>query len=340
MRVFYVGQDSNKRQSLLKSKDDLLLLGFDRWDDYDFKTTFPVQCRIGGQDVRTGAIKILFRGEKVSFKFLDGLVDAGWDGEFPVPDVEYVSVPVGTTFYEQIDGHLDGAATLELARCLKDASLKRWIDEDPTSIKLIESDGFRHSLLRERGAQAAYHNGWKFFSAASINVGDMQFRFVDSQGDHQCLKLGFDSADRLLPHDIHVLIGPNGVGKSQTLMQMVEHWLDLSADGDGEIGFEDAPNINQMIVISYSPFERFPIDTDDTVRNTGDRQDHHVYRYFGLRGWQPVFDKLGKSEKKFACRTVGRKLMRLGHCWLAFLTIKSTVLFETGPQKLRLWRKC
>lgn len=298
MRVFYVGQDTQKRQALLKRKGDLLLLGFDRWDDYDYKTSFPVQCRIEDEDVLTGAIKILFKGEKVSFRYLDNLVSGGWDGEFPVPGASYVSVPAGTTFYEQIDGYLDSAATLEVARVLNDASLRRWIDEDPDSLELIESEGFRHSLLRERGAQAAYHSVWKLLSAASINVGDMQFRFLDPQGEYQKLNLGFDSTERLLPHDIHVLIGPNGIGKSQTLMQMVEHWLDLSAKDDVDAGFSDPPNINQLIVVSYSPFERFPIDTENSVKQSGGRQDHDIYRYFGLRGWQSVFDKAGDSQKK------------------------------------------
>ncbi len=298
MRVFYVGQDSSKRQALFKEKDDFLILGFDRWDDYDFKTTFPVYCRIGGREVKTGPIKILFENEKVSFSFLDGLVNAGWNGEFPVPSAEYISVPAAITFYEQIDGHLDSTAMLEVARTLKDASLRRWIDEDPASFELIESDGFQYSLLRERGAQAAYHNGWKFFNSSSINISDTSFGFLDSQGSKQLLNLEFDSAERLLPHDIHVIIGPNGVGKSQALMQMVESWLDLSVGEEGDTGFKEPTNINQMIVISYSPFERFPVDADNTLKNTGDRQDKHVYRYFGLRGWQPVFDEDGKSEKK------------------------------------------
>ena len=98
----------------------------------------------------TGAIKILFNGEKVSYSYLDSLVAQGWDGEFPVPNVNYVSVPASTTFYEQIDGYIGSNETLKIARILNDASLKRWIDEEPVSLELIDSDGFRHSLLRGR----------------------------------------------------------------------------------------------------------------------------------------------------------------------------------------------
>ena len=298
MRVFYIGQNTQKRHALLKQKGDLLLLGFDRWDDYDYKTSFAVQCRIDGENVQTGDIKILFSGEKISYRYLDNLVTEGWNGEFPVPSASYISVPASTTFYEQIDGGLGSAATLEVARVLNDASLKRWIDEDSDSLRLIDSEGFRHSLLRERGAQTAYHSVWKLLSAASINLGDMQFRFLDPQGELQELDLGFDSTERLLPHDIHVLIGPNGVGKSQTLMQMVEHWLDLDPENNVDVGFTNPTNFNQLVVVSYSPFERFPIDTENSVKQSGGRQDHDVYRYFGLRGWQSVFDKTGESQKK------------------------------------------
>jgi ABC-type Mn2+/Zn2+ transport system ATPase subunit len=298
MRIFYVGQDANKRKALLKRKEDLLLLGFDRWDDYDYKTLFPVQCYIGGESIQTGEIKILFKGEKVSYRYLDDLVANGWDGEFPVPDVSYVSVPGNATFYEQIEAHLGNAPALEVARALNDASLRRWVDNDSSCIELTESEGFRHSLLRERGAQTAYHSVWKILSAKEMNVADMLFHFIDSCGNNQVLDLGFDSTDRILPRDIHVLIGPNGVGKSQALMQMVEYWLDLSREDDDDVGFEDSPNINQLVVVSYSPFERFPIDSANSVKKTGKRLDLDVYRYFGLRGWQAVYDSTGKSKKK------------------------------------------
>ncbi|WVV48416.1 hypothetical protein THH46_04275 [Pseudomonas sp. NA13] len=83
MDVYYVGTDKTKRSTLLASDADVILLLFDRWDDFNFKTTFPTYCRIGGQVVELCPIRILFDGQKVSYSYLDELVANGWNGKFP-----------------------------------------------------------------------------------------------------------------------------------------------------------------------------------------------------------------------------------------------------------------
>ncbi len=297
MKVIYIGKDKLKRDSFIKEDDDILLLGFDRWDDYDYKTTFPTVCKIKGEIVETGSIKILIAGQKVSYEYLDNLLKEGWNGEFPIPEKEYISVPSAITFYEQIDGRLGHQLALKTAEILRDASLKVWIEDDKNSIEFIKNEGFRTSLLRERGANSAYHNAWKLFSEASIIVKDLRFNFRDPENKLQTLNLKFNSKS-LLPQDIHVLIGPNGVGKSQTLMQMIEDWLDIRVTDKTDVGFEDDININQLVVVSYSPFERFPIDTKNLHNSSGKIQDEGIYRYFGLRGRQTIYDKSGSPTSK------------------------------------------
>lgn len=295
MKVVYVGRDTARREALLKKSHDILLLGFDRWDDYNFKTTFPTECRIGGVEVETGSIKILIKDEMVSFDYLDQQVAKGWSGEFPIPDTNYISVPSSLTFYEQILGHLGTGSAVEVAQVLKDASYMVHVEEDPISSALITERGFNSSLLRERAARAAFIDGWKLFKGAGITVEDIRFRFLAPDGTEQTLDLTF-GADSLLPHDIHVLIGPNGVGKSQTLMQMVEHWLD--PDSDARVGFDARLNLNQMVVVSYSPFERFPLDATGNSSRDEARQDHDVYKYFGLRGRRTIYDPHGNHSIK------------------------------------------
>ena len=67
VKVFYIGRNTARREALLKKPHDILLLGFDRWDDYNFKTTFSTECQIDGVEVETGSIKILIKDEMVSF---------------------------------------------------------------------------------------------------------------------------------------------------------------------------------------------------------------------------------------------------------------------------------
>lgn len=294
MKIYYVGKNGNRKRELLNSSGDILILGFDRWDDFDFKTMFPTTCRMNGELVELDSIKILFEGQKVSYAFLDELILKGWSGEFPVPDVNYISLPEAITFYEQIDGHLSHKATLEVAKILRDASYMVWVVDDGVSRKLAESEGFVVSLQRERGAKSSYINAWKFFNNITISVSNFKFRFYDSDGEIQDINFEFDPGG-ILPHDINVLIGPNGVGKSQTLTQMVESWLNSDPEVTGEVGFARELNVNQIIVVSYSPFERFPVDTKNINLPNNQLLDKGVYKYFGLRGRTDIQNKEGKT---------------------------------------------
>ena len=279
MKVVYAGRDGKKRKALISENQDVIVLLHDNWDDYTYKTTFPTDCRMKGTNVEIGSVQILVEGEKTTFAYLDRLVMDGWDGVFPIPRGQYVSVPAGLTFYEQIEGHLGLAAAVDVALLLRDASYLTKVKDDEDALRLLNNEGFRNSLQRERGAIRAYLDGWKLFGRHSITIRNQKFTFHSVSGKNAVIELRFDSSSPL-PHDINVLIGPNGVGKSQLLRQIVDDWLALDPSAESEIGFSERPNLNQVVVVSYSPFELFPVDTSEDTN----RRDHDVYRYFGFRG--------------------------------------------------------
>jgi ABC-type Mn2+/Zn2+ transport system ATPase subunit len=165
------------------------------------------------------------------------------------------------------------------------------IIEDEGALRLIASTGFRKSLQREQGSIKAYLDGWKLFDDKTIAIENHTFRFTSVTGQLLGLDLLFAS-ESILPHDINVLIGPNGIGKSQLLQQMVKHWLNRLEDEPADSGFTTPPSLNQMVVISYSPFELFPVDTADDI----DRRDRDVYKYFGLRGRKKDLTDSGRGS--------------------------------------------
>ena len=278
MKVVYLGR-STRRGALPEPgvDGDAIELFENNWDDFGNKTTFGTACRISGEEVELGYIKLMVEGHDTTATFLNRLRNAGWNGEFPLPEGGYLSVPSEITFYEQLAGRIGLAGAEQIAKMLRDASYLMNVAQDDQASELIDTAAFRKSLQRERGEVKSFLDGWKLFASQAIDVMDLGFRFKDVFDEISNLELRF-SAEGLLPRDINVLIGPNGVGKSQLLHQIVRDWID-DADPERETGFAQKPNLSQLVVVSYSPFEQFPVDLRG--RN---KQDQEVYRYFGFRG--------------------------------------------------------
>lgn len=279
LHIVYVGDNAARRRAADRLTGDRLVLYYDNWDDFGSKTYFPTRCWIGGVEVELGTIRILFEGEDRSHAYLERRLQDGWDGRFPIEDAKYISTPSSSTFYEQIVGHRDREVAKEVALALRDAGYMVRVLDDNTALKLIRTSAFENSLQRERGSQRAYIDGWRLLMGDDVEIDDINFTFEDPWGEEAVLDLKF-VADNPLPHDINVLIGPNGVGKSQILQKMVAAWLDPRGSRENGRGvFSEQLNLSQMVVVSYSPFELFPVDA------TGhDLRDEGVYRYFGMRG--------------------------------------------------------
>jgi len=276
VKVIYAGRASRRTNPVPEADGDVLELLANDWDDYGFKTSFPITCRVKGKLLELGLLRLLIDGAQNSAAYLNDLRKSGWSGEFPIPNTNYISVPAEVTFYEQLMGVLQTTKTIRVAKLLGDASYLVHTAEDPAAIGLADSRGFRDSLQRERGSQKAFADGWKILDSRATAVLDLGFVFDDVCGHQSTLNLKYQG-DSLLPHDVNALIGPNGVGKSRVLHQIVEDWTSPSKKGGR--GFTEKPNLSQVVVVSYSPFEQFPVDLEG--RNV---QDKDAYRYYGFRG--------------------------------------------------------
>lgn len=278
MKVVYQGRSLRRGHTPDPTVEgDAIELFANDWDDYGNKTTFGTSCRINGEIVEIGSLKLMVSGQDTTATFLDDLLKNGWTGEFPLPKGDYLSLPTQITFYEQLIGLLTLEGAERVANLLRDASYLVNIGQDDSAIALLPTQPFRKSLQREPGEVKSFIDGWKLFARRAVDVMDLGFRFTDVFDQIATLELRFAN-EGVLPRDVNVLIGPNGVGKSQILHQIVRDWT-RDTDGDCKTGFVQKPNLSQLVVVSYSPFEQFPVDLA-----AHDRQDQGSYRYFGLRG--------------------------------------------------------
>lgn len=278
MKVIYLGRESRRTNSLPSGDEDVIELLSSNWNDYGYETTFITVCRVGGKRFELGTIRLLIADHPNSRHFLNKQLKEGWDGTFPIPRANYISTPSEIAFYEQLDGALPDDGAIKTAANLRDASYLVHLTDDETARKLVESEGFRDSLQRERGSIEAYLDGWKILDRESFAANNITFKFKDACQNISKIGFRFAHNDSPLPRDINVLIGPNGVGKSRLLHQIVEAWI---ADGsnEGNTGFQTPPNLSRLVVISYSPFELFPVDM-----RSSNLLDKSTYQYFGFRG--------------------------------------------------------
>ncbi|EAN4542961.1 hypothetical protein FJH02_16975, partial [Salmonella enterica subsp. enterica] len=172
--------------------------------------------------------------------------------------------------------------TIILLNELHDAGFTFNINHDKNTEALIETDAFKTSLLRESGSSKAFQDGYLIFNNILSEIRDFQLNIIAK--DEHVRTVPFKFTSSLLPYDINVIIGPNGIGKSHCLKSLVEYWLQTGM-GDFSVlnenkhtPFDERPNISKLVLVSYSPFEDFNLDMENN-----NLQDKQAYQYFGFR---------------------------------------------------------
>lgn len=180
MKVCYLGRRGARHTPPPTEEGNVLELLWDNWDDYGYKTSFGTTCRIGDELVDIGPIRLLVADKEISYLALNSLLEAGWNGVFPPPESDYISVPQEITFYQLLKARLGLPETLGVARALHDASWLVRVADDDAARQLVQTEGFANSLQRERGSITAYIDGWKILEDLVLAVEDVRFTFQAS----------------------------------------------------------------------------------------------------------------------------------------------------------------
>ncbi|AVV33102.1 hypothetical protein C8233_04900 [Halomonas sp. SF2003] len=283
MKVFYQkGSNWRATPAKLSTENTMLSLSFNNWDDYGISTTLNAILYVDGDSFLEFGLKLLIENDTYSPKKLNELCESGWDGFFPIPELNYVSVPSDIDFYSSLIAKVGMEEAKYVVSVIRDAGYFENILRDEKALSLIKIEDFSISPLREAGARKAYEDGWKLFNDEKSSIKDFTLNTIRKDGliEPVCFKFNSD----LLPYDINILIGENGIGKSYTLKSLVEYWLGVDRGSKTALKevkhkpFDYYPNISKLILISYSPFEEFTIDLSKTNLN-----DKDAYRYFGFR---------------------------------------------------------
>lgn len=279
---FHKGTNWKWTPTRLDNEQNMLALSFNNWDDYGIGTSLNAALYFDSEKFMEFSLKLYIEDDRYSPQKLNELRDTGWNGFFPIPGLNYVTVPSDIDFYSALIGKFGIDETIKILNITHDASYLINVLNDQQALILSEHNDFKTSVLREAGARKAFSDGWALFSQQESKIKDFVLNTRKYNGLSEPISFNFNSEN--LPYDINLLIGPNGIGKSYTLKSLVEYWLGVESgskdklEAQNHIPFNTPPNISKLILISYSPFEEFTIDL-----SKAHLQDKDAYKYFGFR---------------------------------------------------------
>lgn len=124
--------------------------------------------------------------------------------------------------------------------------------------KVLESKVFSRAFMRRSESFFAYHNAGSILSGVEFenydaisNSFNLEFKLDGFENNHK-VSFCFDSK-ALIPSRINVLIGKNGLGKSQSLNKLCRALLKRTEPGSTKVytnyGLQKAPMINRLIAL-------------------------------------------------------------------------------------------
>lgn len=330
--IFYItGHYRNNSPPVNSPTYPCVVLAYDTWDDYTFKTSFVMSyySAHGASAIEIGLVKIFYTGNKSTYEALKNYTSG-----IPKLSEQYCSLGQSIDYYRNLRQLPQNAGTSILI-------LLRDIAFDANIRTAFENyDGVKVSLLRSLGANAVLKNGRAIFLGESQMFDEMDFTFSTklpkADNKHQ-LHVVFKS-NSPLPVRMNIIIGRNGTGKTSFLGEFAKSLVDSnSKTGD----FDGVPLAQCVIAISYNAFDNFDIPTSAESQRIN-------YFYCGLRGNNALLFKTEVSNVDITALdsvTVPSALEPFFNSYLdgttSITTIEKTRKWEISDKytKLRLQRE-
>lgn len=181
--------------------------------------------------------------------------------------------------YRMLIEHYDLDRALTVLKTLNDVVFLKYIESPPEAIRTIVSqEVFKYSFIRNSTAWFAWNNAatilngirQEHFDAISPTM-NIRFRRESFANDHNItLRFNFDA---LLSQRIAVIIGKNGIGKSQTLREIADALLEGKTKFSTN-GKSARVMVNRLLAFSATQemANTFPADTGDYNSYTIDYQ--------------------------------------------------------------------
>lgn len=244
-------------QANLRPNEGILIYqSNDNFNDFGYRTLFNFEI-FGPEPSTPHSFKLAFTGYegKLQFELVNTVltergVSIAPASEFP----QFFSLQFGMEQYRNIVEQYGAETGENILLALNDlVAVRRNLPAPDWVRNATNSEVFTHSLVRTSDSFFAYYNAGSVLSGLeneNLHSVDsefkLNFRLAAFQNDHN-FHFKFDTYS-LVPKRMAVLIGKNGVGKSQTLNKLIQAAIDGSDRLTGENG--ERPKISRLIAVS------------------------------------------------------------------------------------------
>ncbi len=315
--VFALSQDLASQDT---SAHNLLILTANTWDDYGFKTTFDLSGIHEGSQYYLGRYRVLIQGKTDSVEVFQGLARrSGGQVEFPIKNIRYLSLADGIEVYRRLLKLYYRTPLLKALQALNDVTILEMTSPDSAHLSLREEKGFKISLLRSTSDERAYREAAALIGiAAQSRRSNSFFLRYQLQGFVGLHEIRFRFSQKPLRMPINVLIGKNGVGKTQALKMIVEYMVGIDRGAPDVVERLDfvplhpRPRFSQVVAVSYNPFDTFPLEaeSDEHGENSNVAEERIEFESSRRKHLDYVFCGLRSNEQVGSLRTAHQQAVR------------------------------
>jgi predicted ATPase len=236
----------------------------DNWNDYGRNFFAKLHIRPAEGEALNLHMRMMFQGRMKSEPVFKEMLDRFGD----VFAIEQVNIPFASLLtdvehYRQAIEALGFEMGVSALRKMHDAAVARTEGTNQQVLDLIDDEEFHFGALRNGGAYDAIRRGSRFFRAdppAELDDAAIGFAFsahLPSADNPYTLAFRF-GREGLFRDRASVLIGRNGVGKTQLLKAIVDGLHSSHEDGFVRPHFRPAFRPSRVLVFSSVPTDPFP----------------------------------------------------------------------------------
>lgn len=234
-------------------KKNCLVLYDDTWNDYGYCTTFHAiyfDSNYIRKDI--GLVKIYYYDFDEKRGNYCTNVSSVIEKEIIQLNEKFCSLGQSLKYYQNLKDECPNDY-LDILKRLNDIAIYPELKS-----KFLNERGVQVSLLRDSSAEKALNEAYFLLETNQLVQKDISFTYYATVPyNENKTKLVFDfKKEEFLPNRINVLVGKNGVGKTQILFQLAEEISGISSRK--EDAFEGKrPPVEKIISVSYSAFDKF-----------------------------------------------------------------------------------